>query len=262
MSFGSIGGRRGGALVLLVTLGAAVLAGCGGSRPQPKEAPALDSKTLARQAESFLSVGRMGDALDSIDQAIALEPSRPRWHYMRGTILFQAGRYEEAEVSLERSLELDPYLTDARNFLGAICTQEKRWAEAEAHFRKALSDPAYPTPELVYYNLALLYAAQGRDDEALTQLRRAVEINPKYYQAHFELASTLDRMDRLAEAAQEYEVAAPGYRQSGDYYYRLGLAYFRLGEAFKARENLRRAIDVAPGSESAARAGDLLEMIH
>ena len=92
--------------------------------------------------------------------------------------------------------------------------------------------------------------------------RRAVEIDPKYYAAHFQLASLLDRTNRLDEAASEYEVAAPGFRSSGDYHYRLGFVYFRLGRKDRARDSLRRAIDVAPGSRSAAKAGDLLKALH
>ena len=259
MRISSIRLRGFGVYASLVTL---AIVGCGGGHPKPVEAPELDAETLARQAESFYSVGRVSDAIDSINAAIEAEPEVAQWHHRRGALLFRAGRLESAEMEFLRALELDPYLTDARNFLGTICTEQQRWDEGEVYFLKALADAAYPTPELVYFNLGLLYSAQGRDQDSLTQLRRAVEINPKYYHAHFELASTLDRLDKLPEAAQEYEVAAPDYRSSGDYFYRLGLVYFRLGEGFKAKEKLRQAIDVSPGSESAARARELLGMIH
>ena len=86
-------------------------------------------------------------------------------------------------------------------------------------------------------------------------------INPKYYTAHFELASILDRIGELAEAVREYEVSEPGYRNSGDYLYRMGFVYFRLGEEQKARDRLTRVIDVAPGSKSAEQADRLLKMM-
>ena len=66
----------------------------------------------------------------------------------------------------------------------------------------------------------------------------------------------------LDEAAREYEVAEPGYRSFGEYHYRLGLTYYRLGDRDRAREHLSRAIDVAPGSPSAAQADELLRMMR
>jgi type IV pilus assembly protein PilF len=177
-------------------------------------------------------------------------------------MLFQVGRNADAADAFRRALELDPYLTDAHNFLGVVYTEMGRPEEAEEQFRVALDDPAYPTPENIYLNLALAYAAQGRDDEAIGQLRTAVEINPRFYKAHFELASLLDRVGKIDEAAREYEVARPDYRNVGEFYYRLGFVYFRLGDQSKARENLERAMEVAPGSNSAAQANDLLEMMN
>jgi tetratricopeptide (TPR) repeat protein len=115
---------------------------------------------------------------------------------------------------------------------------------------------------MVYLNLALLYSSQGRNVEAIESLRNSVEINPRFYKAHFELASLLDREGNLDEAAREYEVATPGYRTVGEFHYRLGFVYFRLGDKAKARDALERAIDVAPGSNSAAQAGELLKLMQ
>jgi tetratricopeptide (TPR) repeat protein len=115
---------------------------------------------------------------------------------------------------------------------------------------------------MIYLNLGLLYAGQGRDEEAIDALRRALELNPKYYKAHYELASLLDRNGNLREAAREYEVASPDYLQAAEYHYRLGWVYFRLDNKDKARESLQRAITLGPGSFSAAKADELLQMMN
>jgi tetratricopeptide (TPR) repeat protein len=135
-------------------------------------------------------------------------------------------------------------------------------AEAEAEYRRALEDPAYPSPEKVYLNLGLLYGSQGRDDEAIRELRKAVEIGPRYYRAHFELASRLESAGKFTEAASEYEVAAPDYTSSADYHYRLGFTYLKLKNNPKASEHLKRVIALSPGSENAAKAQDLLAMVR
>jgi Tfp pilus assembly protein PilF len=177
-------------------------------------------------------------------------------------VCFLSGKYAEAEAALRKALEIDPTLADAHNNLGAVYDRTGRKDEAEREFRLAIADPVYPTPQKAYLNLGLLYGSAGRDSEAIHALRQAVEIDPKYYQAHYELAALLDRTGSLDEAVREYEVAAPDYQSSGEYFYRLGFGYFRLGNRAKAREALARAIEVSPGSEAAARSDEVLKLLR
>jgi Tfp pilus assembly protein PilF len=246
--------------MLLVLAATCCLAGCGGNKAttRPQELTAQDKETLAY---SMLNAGRVGEALRLINEAIAEDPESVHFQSAKGEICLRAGRIEEAETAFRRVLEIDPYMTEAHRALGSIYDQLGRKSEAEKEFNIALADPAYPAPEKVHLNLGQLYASQGRDDEALECFRTAVGINPKYYRGHFELASLLDRLGEIEEAAREYEVAAPEYAGSGEYNYRLGWAYYRLGEMEKARESLEQAMILAPGSNSSVRANDLLKLI-
>ncbi len=56
-------------------------------------------------------------------------------------------------------------------------------------------------------------------------------------------------------------MAEPAFRNDGEYWYRRGFAYYRLGEKDKARDSLIRVRSIAPGSESAARADELLNVM-
>jgi type IV pilus assembly protein PilF len=245
--------------------GVAALAGllasaaCSGSKqPSPQRSVEEETSYKVRLARSQMNAGRIGEALDTVREAIALDPDSPGLYNFYGQIFLIAGRHEEAETALRKALALDPYMTDAHNNLGTVYLELSRTAEAEREFNLALEDPVYPTPEKVHLNLGLLYASQGRDREAIEALRKAVEIDTKYYRAHYELASILERTGLSEEAVREYEVAEPGYRGSGEYWYRRGMAYFRVGDRLKASESLHRTLSVAPGSPSAARADELL----
>lgn len=251
--------RRGLVPAVLLTLS---LVACGGAKKPASKTPELTPEQKVRQAQSLMNAGKFNDALATLQQAIDAEPDNALMRNFKGQMLFIAGRYDEAEAPLRKALELDPYLTDVHNNLGALYDAQGHKSEAEAEYRLALADPAYRSPEKVYLNLGVLYSSQLRDREAVEVLRKAVEIDPEYYQAHFELASVLERLDELNEAVREYKVAEPAYRRDGHYFYRLGLAYFRLGMKQEARENLTRAVSLAPGSPSAAQADDLLEMLE
>ena len=250
---------RRAALVLLLLVSVAG-PGCGGTRKERD--PRIEAATRLQTAEAYLSAGRFQEARELVEQALAVQPTSAPIHNFLGQIHFLSGRHAEAEAAFRKALELDATLADAHNNLGALYDRTNRKAEAEAEYRKALAELTYPTPQKVHLNLALLYASQGRDDEALRALRTAVEIDPRYYQAHFELASLLDRTGKLEEAAREYEVAAPDYRNRGDYHYRLGFVYYRLGQTAKAQEHLRRVLEVSPGSESAAKSDELLRVMR
>jgi Tfp pilus assembly protein PilF len=245
---------------VLMTAAIICLAGCAGDGAR-KTDPELSPQDKERMAYSMLNAGRTGEALRLIGEALEAEPENIRFHSAKGEICLRVGKTEDAEIAFRRVLELDPYATEAHNALGSVYDRLGRKAEAEKEFKAALADPAYPTPEKVHLNLGLLYSSQGRNEEAIDSFRTAVSINPKYYRGHFELASILDRVGKVDEAVREYEVAAPDYGGEGEYHYRLGWAYYRLGEEAKARECLERAIQLAPGSNSAVRADEILKLM-
>jgi type IV pilus biogenesis/stability protein PilW len=246
---------------LLALLAAAACASaCGAPKAKPKD-PATETATNIRLAESYFNGGRVNEALGILEKAVASQPANAGLRNYYGQLSFLAGRNAEAEQAFTKALELDPHLTDARNNLGALYDATGRKDLAEQEFNKVLADQGYASPEKARLNLGLLYMSQGRQDEAITQLRKAVEINPKFWRGHYELASALDKAGRLEEAAREYEVASPDYKQNGEYHYRIGLAYMKLNQPAKAREHFMRCQDLSPGSESAAKSFDLLKML-
>ncbi len=236
--------------------------GCGGyAEPAREPDPAAEVSSKVRLAQGYVRGGRINQAIEVLNEAVEMEPDNPAIRNFRGQALLLARRYEPAEADLKKALELDPYMTDVHNNLGTLYAETGRETEAEAEYRMALKDPGYPTPQKIHLNLGMLYASQGRTQEAITEFRKAVGIDREYYQAHYELAGLLEKEGNFEEAAREYNVAEPRYRNSGEFHLRLGYVYFRLGNSLKAEEHLRKVIEVSPGSESAAEADKLLKML-
>lgn len=251
--------------VALVAAGFAAMS-CGGGtqKKTPTNDPTanLNTQGKVRLAQSYLEAGRAAEAVKVIEDAVADDPENPSLYNYFGQLGLLTGRLGKAEWALQEALRLDPHFTDAHNNLGAVYDRLGRKQDAEREFLACLKDPSYPTPEKVYLNLGILYRSEERLQEAITMFRKAVGIDPKYYQGHYELALTLEAVGRLEEAVREFEVAAPAYRNSGPYHYRLGFSYMRIGDEVKARENLQRVLEVSPGSESAAQADDLLKVLN
>lgn len=248
------------AIVLFVTAVLACGAACGAPKAKPKD-PASETATNIRLAESYFQAGKVNEALTILQKAVASAPTNAPLLNYYGQLSFLAGRNGEAESSFTKALELDPHLTDARNNLGAVYDVTGRKNEAEREYKKVLDDTTYASPEKVYLNLGLLYGSQGRQTESIASLRKAVELNPKFYRGHYELASMLDRAGQMDEASREYEVAAPDYKNNGEYHYRLGLVYMKLSRPELAREHLSRCQELSPGSENASKAYDLMKML-
>lgn len=238
-------------------------AACGPRKPQVSNQPKeLTTAEKVRMADSFRNAGRMNDALELLAKVVAENPEDPQLHTVYGKYLFLAGRYPAAEERLKRALELDPYLTDARNWLGVSLAEQQRYDEAREQYERALEDPAYPSPELIYLNLGMLYRSQGLDEKGIEQLRRSVQIDPRYLKAHFQLALALESVGQFDEALDELAVAESAYRTDGMYWYRRGFLEFRLQRKIKALDSLRRCLDVSPGSPAAAQARELMEVIQ
>ena len=249
------------AMVLLLTLlCAAPGAGCRAAKAPPVD-PASATANNIRLAESYFGAGKVNEALDILEKAVATQPANAGLRNYYGQLCFLAGRNVQAEQAFTKALELDPHLTDTRNNLGAVYDATGRKDQAEEKFREVLADGTYANPEKAHLNLGMLYFSEGRRDDAVEHLRKAVEINPKFWRGHFELASVLDKMGRIDEAAREYEVAAPDYKANSEYHYRIGLAYMKLKDSEKAREHFLRCQELSPGSESASKAYDLMKML-
>jgi tetratricopeptide (TPR) repeat protein len=87
--------------------------------------------------------------------------------------------------------------------LGNLLSDEnlKRYDEAEAAYRKAIDlNPSYAT---AYYNLGILLKDLKRYDEAEAAYRKAIELNPSYATAYYNL-SCLSSINRDAEQAFGY----------------------------------------------------------
>lgn len=243
-------------LVLLVLVAAGCAAPRGG-RSAKSDGP-LHHYQLARM---HFEQGRVPESLEEIETSLRLDGSLPQVHHYRGYIYWNLEQWHDAAASFERALELQPYYTDARMFLATCLENLGRVDDALAQLDRAERDRTFGAREKVYVTRAMIYKRQGRLGDALADLRQAVELRPRYYRAHYEMALVLDGMDRLDEAIAAFDAAEPGYAENARFHLDKGRALFRHGLLPAAALQLRRAMEIAPGSESAAQARELLEVI-
>src|SRR5881409_977088 len=81
-----------------------------------------------------------------------------------------------------------------------------------------------------------LLVKQGRIDEALVALNKAVALDPKEFEAHWALGRALALKERFAEAVESFQRAIALMPSRSDAHYQLGLALRRLGRTEEANK--------------------------
>lgn len=116
------------------------------------------------------------------------------------TELLRKGAASEALAHIDKFLKINPKDARGRFLKGVILTKQQKSDGAIAVFRALSADmPELPEP---YNNLAVLYAANGRYDDARRVLEMAIMAHPSYALAHENLGDIYARM-----AGQSYERA-------------------------------------------------------
>jgi TolB-like protein/DNA-binding winged helix-turn-helix (wHTH) protein len=113
-----------------------------------------------------------------------------------------------AKAAATKALELDPTLGEAHLSLAQISElYDWNWPEAEKEYRTAIQlSPNYADAHLQY---GRFLQAMGRNDEAMTQMKYAIELDPFNIKTRVTLAS-------VTYAARQYDLALKQYESLGD----------------------------------------------
>jgi Flp pilus assembly protein TadD len=121
--------------------------------------------------------------------AISISPFNFAAHNVLGKLYFDSARLNEAEQQFRESLQVEPN-SAAYDYLGYIYTQWSDPNRAESAFKSALVMNGADSH--AHYHLGLIYAAAGRDSEALAELQTALASDPN----NPEILSALEKLRR------------------------------------------------------------------
>lgn len=137
------------------------------SQGRPIVDSALDyyEQALAKDASFALAYAGIADLYLAVERNVGVAPK------------FGPDLLARAKTSAKRALDLDPLLSEAHSSMGSIDAREYAWKDAEHHFRRAIElnyNNAMAHLELGFHVLLM----QGRVDEGLEAVRRAVHLDP------------------------------------------------------------------------------------
>jgi len=184
------------ARLLPALIAALALAGCaGGGSSSVRSDPGTDSvggsrevppeaQTLFEQAVAVMAAGDLVEAEFRFEEFVLQFPDFPGAHVNLAIIHARNGDDQAAEDSLTDALILDPAHAAALNQLGMLLRRQGKFGDAEAAYRRAIdADPDYA---LAHFNLGVL------NDLYLQRLESALE----HFERYQELGGGDERVEK------------------------------------------------------------------
>ncbi len=204
-----------------------------------------------QEANRLLDLSFIFEVQERVEDAVALYSTilaqYPLWadvHFRLGGAREAQGDLTGAEEAYGRALGLNRNYADARRKLGEVLMDQGRFEEALPHFDKLLQIRVERRYADVHNNLGVAHEQKGDADRAEACYRQALEINPDFERARYNLANVLDSTGRPLEAQAEYRSVLARNPQEGRTLQNLAVSLAgsgRLQEAARILEELLKA---------------------
>ena len=166
-------------------------------------------------------------AQEQVDVLMQKQPNDADTHVAAASILSREQRFNEAIDELQKAIALAPTKGDIYYDLASVQAQANLPDAAESNFKKAIELKAEGVnPRLA---LAVFYQSRRRFSEAEEQVRQVISADPQDVDARSAMAKLYISEGKRAEAEtflkqvkQEFPDNSVGYRMLGDFYFALG----------------------------------------
>jgi len=156
-----------------------------------------EARTNLERAEAVLN--RADKVIETLQERIKDDPEDHTLYYDLANAYYEKGSWDEAVDNYLRALSVDPDAVQVLNNLAIVYMAREEYAKAISIFARMAE--IQPDNARNYYNIACLHARQGRGEDALAFLERAIERGYDNWD--------LIRTDRDLESIR----GLPGYRR-------------------------------------------------
>ena len=140
------------------------------------------------------------------EKALAIDDSLPEAHNAMAGAYWSLLKFGESEREFQRTLQLNPNYSNAHHWYGLLLCWTARCGEGLPHLRRAVElDPL----NLQYNaNLGQGLAVDKQFDAAIEQLKKTLEMDPNFFNAHNQLRSAYRDMGKYDLWLQEWGKSA------------------------------------------------------
>ncbi|HEX5056899.1 MAG TPA: type IV pilus biogenesis/stability protein PilW [Gammaproteobacteria bacterium] len=175
-----------------------VLAACTTTRP----AVDLDkaAEINAQLGSGYLAQGDLDLAKMKFEKALKQDPGLSAAHSGYALLMSRLGEMGKAQKHFKKALSLDPNDSGTLNNYGIFLCSQNKFKEADKQFMAALRDPLYKTPEFAYTNAGRCSLKNKDEAQAEAYFGKALQANPKFPDALFEMANLQYTKRKYAQA--------------------------------------------------------------
>ena len=186
----------------------------------------------------FFNKQDFSHSLESFQQAIALDPSYASAYAGYASALDAAAAFgigtpeqlmPKALAAAQRAIQLDPQNGEAYTELGSVQTiYEWDWTAAEQNLTRGIS--LNPNDSIAEFKYAVYLDAVGRPQDAVTHMRRALQLDPLSFLINRRLGATLYLARQYDAALAQLQRAAEMEHRPGSIDNYMSLIYEQKGE--------------------------------
>ncbi|NJD38910.1 MAG: tetratricopeptide repeat protein [Geobacter sp.] len=216
------------------------------------------ANSLISTGVSLLEKKKYKEAAGALRQATALAPDNVDAYNMLAQAYQKMGKKEDAVKAYVISLKLNDGQSAVHMNLSNLYIDQKKYAEAQKSLKAASkADPADPVP---HYTLGLLLQQMEKPKEAEAAFRQTIRLAPRDGNAYYGLATSLRSQGRTDEAIQNLQKAMQFKRGFDAAMVELGRAFADQRNEPKVEEqiNALKALGTAQADSFAVELQELL----
>src|SRR5438270_2365076 len=166
---------------------------------------ASEIEELRQKAQDALAQGDYPQARQLYRQALGIHGDHPDLHYGLATVCFLLNDLHGAAYHFMEVTRIDPLRAGAFVNLGAVYNRLERFDDAITALRKGIQLDSSRAEG--YYNLGVVYRHRDQLDLAIQAYREATRINPRMADAHYNLANIYLEKEQFPMAIAHYRHA-------------------------------------------------------
>jgi tetratricopeptide (TPR) repeat protein len=188
----------------------------------------------------MMIIGRFDAAQVEFEQGIRYKPNSPDLHYNLGKLFSIQDNWESARKEFEAAIRIDSSYIEAIDALGLTLEALGDDLGAVANYEKAieLNDARKGNFASAQINLSAYYNRTSDPAKALAHANKALELEPKSDRAWFQKGKADEGEGRLDDAVDAVNRAISFNPRASSYYYVLAGLYRRLGKMEESRKAL------------------------
>lgn len=171
-----------------VLFAAALLVGCAGMQPKASSDQRRAAEINAELGISYLRQNDLAQAQRALDRALQFDPRLAMAQLGMGSLRERQGSLDEAIEHYRKALSLEPNNPYVQTNLGDVLCRQGQVREGQELLARASANPSYSARHVALLSAGVCDLREGNVERAERRMREALQIEPQYPDALYEMA--------------------------------------------------------------------------